>query len=336
MEASSEAEPVEPNAVGTLESAPLDRQTIGAALDRMGLRRPGERLECRPLDGGVSSEIWLVELPGRRLCLKRALPRLRVAQLWEAPVVRNHYEAAWFRVAGGICPDAVPRSARRGRAARDVRDGLSRPRRLSGLEIPAARRPCRSGCRGSVGERLARIHAATAGDAAIARDFATDDSFYALRIEPYLIASIRPASRSRRAARPARAGPPPSTRLALVHGDVSPKNILIGPRGPVFLDAECAWYGDPAFDLAFCLNHLLLKCLWNRRAVAGFLACFDRLAETYLGGVAWEPPRGARSARCAPAAGAAAGADRRQVAGRIRHARNRQGPGAAGRAGAAD
>ena len=31
----------------------------------------------------------------------------------------------------------------------------------------------------------------------------------------------------------------------------------------MLLDAECAWWGDPAFDLAFCLNHLLLKCLWN-------------------------------------------------------------------------
>jgi aminoglycoside phosphotransferase (APT) family kinase protein len=50
----------------------------------------------------------------------------------------------------------------------------------------------------------------------------------------------------------------------------------------VFLDAECAWYGDPAFDLAFCLNHLLLKCLWVPQATAGFLACFDALAESYL------------------------------------------------------
>ena len=75
-----------------------------------------------------------------------------------------------------------------------------------------------------------------------------------------------------------------------MHGDVSPKNILIGPEGPVFLDAECAWYGDPAFDLAFCLNHLLLKCLWTPRARSGFLACFEALAGSYLGGVAWEAP----------------------------------------------
>src|SRR6202021_75614 len=50
------------------------------------------------------------------------------------------------------------------------------------------------------------------------------------------------------------------------------------PRRPVFLDAECAWWGDPAFDLAFCLNHLLLKCVWTPAAAPGFLACFDALA----------------------------------------------------------
>jgi hypothetical protein len=57
----------------------------------------------------------------------------------------------------------------------------------------------------------------------------------------------------------------------------------------VFLDAECAWWGDPAFDIAFCLNHLLLKCLWTPAATPGFLASFDALAEAYLQAVDWEP-----------------------------------------------
>jgi aminoglycoside phosphotransferase (APT) family kinase protein len=78
--------------------------------------------------------------------------------------------------------------------------------------------------------------------------------------------------------------------VALVHGDVSPKNILIGASGPVFLDAECAWWGDPAFDIAFCLNHLLLKCLWTPAATPAFLASFDALADAYLSAVDWEPP----------------------------------------------
>jgi hypothetical protein len=57
----------------------------------------------------------------------------------------------------------------------------------------------------------------------------------------------------------------------------------------VFIDAECAWFGDPAFDLAFCLNHLLLKCLWVRPATDRLLTAFDRLANSYLAGVDWEP-----------------------------------------------
>ena len=70
-----------------------------------------------------------------------------------------------------------------------------------------------------------------------------------------------------------------------MHGDVSPKNILVADHGPVFLDAECAWYGDPAFDLAFCLNHLLLKCLWIPSSRVAFLECFDSLSSAYLRGV---------------------------------------------------
>jgi hypothetical protein len=86
---------------------PLDDNAIGAALSRMGAIGAGERWRCRPLPGGVSSDIRLIELEGA-VCLKRALPRLRTAQLWEAPVARNHYEFAWFREAGRICRDAVP------------------------------------------------------------------------------------------------------------------------------------------------------------------------------------------------------------------------------------
>src|ERR1044071_5543645 len=86
----------------------LDANAIAESLRRIGVIAPGERPPCRPLEGGVSSDIWLVELPGRRLCIKRALPQLKVAQTWEAPVMRNHYEWNWFRVAGRICRDAVP------------------------------------------------------------------------------------------------------------------------------------------------------------------------------------------------------------------------------------
>jgi Ser/Thr protein kinase RdoA (MazF antagonist) len=80
-------------------------------------------------------------------------------------------------------------------------------------------------------------------------------------------------------------------KLALVHGDVSPKNILVAQHGPIFLDAECAWYGDPAFDVAFLLSHLLLKCVWVRCAAPEYLAAFDAFSLSYRTQVTWEDPR---------------------------------------------
>ncbi|MGE5105423.1 MAG: phosphotransferase family protein, partial [Betaproteobacteria bacterium] len=80
-----------------------------------------------------------------------------------------------------------------------------------------------------------------------------------------------------------------TTKRALVHGDVSPKNILLGPHGPVLLDAECAWYGDPAFDAAFCLNHFLLKCIARPSSTGAYLRCFAAFADGYLAGTTWEP-----------------------------------------------
>ena len=80
-----------------------------------------------------------------------------------------------------------------------------------------------------------RIHAASATDPDVAAAFATDRIFYDIRLEPYLVASAR-AHPDRADALHALVETTARNRRALVHGDVSPKNVLIGPRGPVFLD----------------------------------------------------------------------------------------------------
>lgn len=255
-------------------------------LRAQGLAAPDELPPAELLPGGVSSDIWRVALRSGAVCVKRALPRLRVAQRWEAPVERNFYERRWMQVAGAIVPGIAP-------AVLAADDGgcfamqylpdfpLWKNELAAGRADPAFA--------AKVGTSLARIHAATAGNPEIARQFATDASFHAIRLEPYLLATARVhpehAAKLRMLADRTAA-----TRLALVHGDVSPKNILVGALGPVFLDAECAWYGDPAFDLAFCLNHLLLKCLWVPAATERFIECYDALREAYCKGISWEDP----------------------------------------------
>jgi aminoglycoside phosphotransferase (APT) family kinase protein len=261
---------------------------VSQALARLGLLCPDDTPCFTRLTGGVSSDIWRVDRARGPVCVKRALPKLRVEQDWFAPVERNAYEAAWMRRAAAVAPDAVPQLLGQDDAAGVL---------VMAYLDPADHRLWKSDLRAghadpdvarAVGNRLGRIHAATANDSTGAAAFATDRIFYDIRLEPYLVASAR-AHPDRAAALHALVETTARTKRALVHGDVSPKNILIGPRGPIFLDAECAWYGDPAFDLAFCLNHLLLKCLWTPHAAAGFLRCFDVLAKAYLAGVGWEP-----------------------------------------------
>ena len=270
---------------------------VTLALARLGLLQARETPRFTRLTGGVSSDIWRVDLARGPVCVKRALPKLRVAQDWFAPVERNAYEAAWMRCAAAVAPEAVPQLLGQDEAAGVLVMAYLDPRghRLwkGDLQVGHADPDIAR----AVGDRLVRIHAATANDRSVAAAFATDRIFYDIRLEPYLVASAR-AHPDRAAALEALAEVTARTRRALVHGDVSPKNILVGPSGPIFLDAECAWYGDPAFDLAFCLNHLLLKCLWTPKATPGFLQCFDVLAGAYLAEVSWER-RDALEARAA-------------------------------------
>jgi aminoglycoside phosphotransferase (APT) family kinase protein len=247
-----------------------------------------EQPMIEPLTGGVSSEIYLITSRRGRMCAKRALPRLRVAAHWEAPVERNRYEREWMQVAGRIVPGAVP----------DVYAYDDSGLLVMSYLAPDTNRLWKSMLRAgevetgdavAVAGVLGRIHAATADDPAIAARFPTASLFAALRLEPYFGATARShPDRAERLDELRRRTA--ATRRVLIHGDVSPKNILIGPSSPVLLDAECATFGDPAFDVAFCANHLLLKTLWNRAAARQLLDCFGALVATYSSLVTWEDP----------------------------------------------
>jgi thiamine kinase-like enzyme len=266
-------------------------------LYRYNLATSADEPRWTALPGGVSSDIWRVDLPTRTICVKRALPKLKVTADWQAPVTRNKSEWDWIQFVSRHFPGVVPEPI-----VHDQELQMLAMQYLPPAQFPVWKNQLLEGIidRGftaMTGQMLAKIHALSASVHDLKDSFKTDETFFSLRLEPYLLATAEKhhsledpiRDTTRRIAQ---------THVALVHGDVSPKNILVGPHGPVFLDAECAWYGDPAFDLAFCLNHFLLKCLARPKSTIELITAFAVFLESYLREVDWEP-RDELETRCA-------------------------------------
>lgn len=261
---------------------------VVSALKAQGFLPEDAEPRLEPLSGGVSSEVFRLETADGPVCVKRALATLRVAADWRAPVERSHVEAEWLRAARPLVGAAVPQVLFELEAANLFVMTFYAPETHSVWKEDLAAGRTDPVFAGRVGALIAKVHAGCAGSQALAARFATTALFEELRLAPFLrhSAMVHPELASRLVALADRTS---AMRITLVHGDVSPKNILHGPQGPVLLDAECAWYGDPAFDLAFCSAHLLLKTVWRPAFAADFLRDLAALRQAYLAGVDWEP-----------------------------------------------
>ena len=221
------------------------------------------------LGGGVSNIVVRVDFPdpSENVVIKQSLPRLRVEQEWLADQARIHHEASALRYFEGVLPrSSLPTVIHEDRehflfvmsAARQTRtwkDDL-----LSGrVDIQVA---------AEVGRLLGAMHqqSAVAGDAIPPelREFADQHCFVQLRIDPYHRATAS-AHADLAEAIEAEARAMLGRRLCLVHGDYSPKNVMVSRNddGPAafLLDFEVVHLGNPVFDLAFMLNHLTLKAI---------------------------------------------------------------------------
>lgn len=262
---------------------------LAAFIRDFGLADQSEVGSWTPLSGGVSSDIWRVDTSKKTFCVKRALSKLKVKADWQVDTSRNAFEWAYLEAASLIVPGSVPEPL-----AHDPKRGLFamawlEPERfkLWKSELLAGRSDAQFAA--SVGALIGKLHAASANNAAFAARFATDTNFHALRLDPYLleVGRVHPDLAD---FLHALASQTANHRIALVHGDVSPKNILIGPESPVLLDAEVAWYGDPAFDLAFCLTHLAIKAMFVDGASIAISQAFEAFHVAYLRLVDWERP----------------------------------------------
>lgn len=265
---------------------------MGAFLEERGLVEDAAAVRARPLSGGVSNVVLAVEADGLRAVVKQALPRLRVADEWLATQERALTEADALRLAAELTPGAVP-------AVLDVDE--------SAYAIVIAQAPdgwanwkdqlLRGAADAAVGYRLGMLLAAWhrgTWEGSSAWRLAGTDAFEQLRVDPYhrTVMARRPELADSIAEVVDRML---ATSSCLVHGDFSPKNVLVGPdpAGALWvLDFEVAHIGDPAFDLAFMVNHLLLKSIHRPPDAERYHACAHAFLTAYASAVPEEalPP----------------------------------------------
>jgi 5-methylthioribose kinase len=272
------------------------------------LRRSGrigaeEAPEVQLLRGGVSNRTVRVARPdGEAWVLKQALPKLRVAEDWYSSPERIHREAAGLRWLSDLLPaGSVPRFAWEDREEH-VLAMSAVPEPHENLKELLLRGAEGGGLRWlePLGELLATIHRrGRERREDLAHEFADAGFFHSLRAEPYYGFTARrlPAAADFLGALLEETG---RCRVTLVHGDFSPKNVLVHAGRLILLDHEVIHFGDPAFDVGFSLAHLLSKAHHLTRDRAAFLEgarSYWRAYEAALGSTAWAPGLEERSVR---------------------------------------
>lgn len=260
--------------------------------------------EIRPLSGGVSNLVWRVTTSNGDWVVKQALPKLQVKDDWFAPQERLIREWQCMQLLDGyISPNRIP----------DVLFHDADLFLYAMTAAPEGARPWKThlmegridiSLAAECGRMLAAMHNATAGQGAAPSQpgplaaqaqalFGSIDGFEQLRLSPYHKTT---AQRNPDVARPLQEviNLLRSWKLTLVHGDFSPKNMLVDGLSFILLDFEVAHYGDPTFDVAFCLNHLMLKAFFRPDDAKGYLEAGRAYIRRYLDDVL--PPVGAHVA----------------------------------------
>lgn len=262
----------------------LDTRNAGAFLAARGVTGPGDFVVER-LSGGVSGTVLLVESAGERWVVKQALGRLLTKAVWEAKPERASTEAAAIELLHRITPRNAPRLVDLDEANHIVTMSAAPPEwtpwksLLLGADPDAgAAEPIAA----ELGSILAAWHRGTWSDPTVAERFHDSEAFEQLRLLPFhrTIAQRHPVLRD---ALEACIADLVDRRDCLVHGDYSPKNVLVGSDGLWVLDFEVAKVGAAVFDVAFMLGHLAVKAVARAASAAVYRRAGEAFLHAYLG-----------------------------------------------------
>ncbi|MFZ4063836.1 MAG: phosphotransferase family protein [Candidatus Nanopelagicaceae bacterium] len=241
-----------------MEKELLNESTVVAYLTKRGIISGSAEVE--ELTGGVSNVVLGVKSGAKDLVLKQALPQLKVAAVWKADQRRAIVEANGMKLLHSITPENVP----------DLIDLDPEEFTLTMDRLP---RECtvwktdllEGVIKPSVGKDLGRILATWHNFGANSKEsldaYMEDSLFDQLRVTPFYraVAKVNPGLDNRIQELITEIT---TIKITLVHGDFSPKNIMItGTDKPIVLDFEVMHTGNPVFDLGFVSAHLLCKYL---------------------------------------------------------------------------
>jgi 5-methylthioribose kinase len=262
-----------------------DFDALLAYLRQRGSVTALDRPKVCKLDGGVSNRVVLVKTKGDSFVVKQALEKLRVEIDWFCTPARIEREALALKFLNELAPaGSVPRFL-----FEDPSNHV-----LAMAAVPEPHRNWKQMLlSGEVitehveqfGALLGCIHGRSSERLPELLDRFDDISiFESLRIEPYYRFT---AARVPQAARFLNQliADMLAWRACLVHGDYSPKNILVQGGRLVLLDYEVVHFGDPMFDIGFSLAHLLSKAHHCLEMRARFGEAATRYWQTYIGSV---------------------------------------------------
>jgi len=222
------------------------------------LRVAPESVRLTPLSGGVSNLVYLAEADGLRIVLKQSLEKLRVQADWYCTRERVFRESmALRRLSGLLPPGAVPTVLFEDRenflfamSAAEAHSVTWKSLLLKGKADPEIAR--------RIGQVLAEWIQRSLSQTAWESEFGDQTVFHELRLDPYYraVAALHPDLKRQLETLIVECG---ERRLSLVHGDFSPKNLLVTGSQATVIDWEVVHFGDPSFDPAFLTSHLFLK-----------------------------------------------------------------------------
>jgi Ser/Thr protein kinase RdoA (MazF antagonist) len=243
--------------------------------------------EAVELEGGVSGSVYRMRATdGREWVVKQALDRLKVAQDWHADPARAQNEAHAIRVFHGITPDEVPAlvdiDPETNILVMDAAPESWLPWNRVLLDDAGGPDFDSAAVASTLGRILGAWHRTTALDPSIVASFAAGPEFRELRIAPFHEA-VRTLHPSCATVIDRCIAELETERTAVIHGDFSPKNVLVDPDGSQLwvLDFEVAHAGPPVFDVAFFTSHLLMKAVHRPALSTQFFDLRSRFLAAY-------------------------------------------------------